>query len=118
MTNATADKPADDAAYLVTLGRRVRHGRHQVGITRRQLAERSGVSERYLAQVETGSGNISVLLIRRIARVLRTDVGSLLAEPDAAGPLPDFPDTVIQPTVSADVHRRSDSGALASAGEG
>ncbi|MGE0799849.1 MAG: helix-turn-helix domain-containing protein [Lautropia sp.] len=115
MTNATADKSADDAVFLIALGRRVRHARHRVGITRRQLAERSGVSERYLAQVETGSGNISVLLIRRIARALDAAVGQLLAEPDAGPSLPDFPDTVIQPDRGGDVHRRSGSGSLAPA---
>ena len=51
------------------------------GLTRRQLAESSGLSERYLAQLEAGEGNISVLLMRRVAKVLRTDLERLVAEP-------------------------------------
>jgi XRE family aerobic/anaerobic benzoate catabolism transcriptional regulator len=74
-------KPDDEAAFLFELGRRVRQARSAAGLTRRQLAERSGLSERYLAQLEAGEGNISVLLMRRVARVLRTDLAQLVAEP-------------------------------------
>jgi len=74
-------KPDEEAAYLVELGRRVRHARQAAGLTRRQLAEHSGLSERYLAQLEAGEGNISVLLMRRVAKVLRTDLQRLVAEP-------------------------------------
>ena len=47
-------KPDDEAAFLFELGRRVRQARSAAGLTRRQLAERSGLSERYLAQLEAG----------------------------------------------------------------
>ncbi len=77
-------KPDDESAFLFELGRRVRRARRLLGLTRRELAGRSGVSERYLAQLEAGEGNISVLLMRRTARVLRTDLGQLLAEPTAS----------------------------------
>lgn len=80
MSNIVSGKPEEEAAFLFELGRRVRHARHAVGMTRRQLAEQSGLSERYLAQLEVGEGNISVLLIRRVARVLRTDLKNLIAE--------------------------------------
>jgi XRE family aerobic/anaerobic benzoate catabolism transcriptional regulator len=50
-------------------------------MTRKQLAETSGLSERYLAQLEAGEGNISVLLMRRVAKVLQTDLERLVAEP-------------------------------------
>jgi XRE family transcriptional regulator, aerobic/anaerobic benzoate catabolism transcriptional regulator len=49
-------------------------------MTRRQLAARSGLSERYLAQLEGGQGNISILLIRRVADALSTSLTSLVAE--------------------------------------
>jgi XRE family transcriptional regulator, aerobic/anaerobic benzoate catabolism transcriptional regulator len=74
-------KPEEEAAFLFELGRRVRHARHTAGLTRKQLAEYSGLSERYLAQLEAGEGNISVLLMRRVAKVLRTDLQRLVAEP-------------------------------------
>ena len=80
MSNPASGKPEDEAAFLVELGRRVRQARRLAGLTRRQLAEQSGLSERYLAQLEGGEGNISVLLIRRVARVLRSDLQYLLTD--------------------------------------
>ena len=61
---------AADAPFLKKLGDRVREARASRGMTRRILARDSGVSERYLAQLESGQGNISILLLRDIARAL------------------------------------------------
>jgi len=47
-------------------------------MTRRILARDSGVSERYLAQLETGQGNASVLLLQRIAAALNLPLTELL----------------------------------------
>lgn len=60
----------EDVAFLHVLGERVRDARARRGMTRRILARDSGVSERYLAQLESGQGNISVLLLQRIAAAL------------------------------------------------
>ena len=49
-------------------------------MTRKQLARDSGVSERYLAQIESGHGNISVLLLRQLAKALNISVDVLLYE--------------------------------------
>ncbi|MFZ0800008.1 MAG: helix-turn-helix domain-containing protein, partial [Terriglobales bacterium] len=49
-------------------------------MTRKQLAHDSGVSERYLAQIESGNGNISVLVLRRLAKALGMSVEVLLVE--------------------------------------
>lgn len=81
MANDGAAKPEDERDFLVEVGRRVRQCRRSVSLTRKQLSERSGLSERYLAQLEAGEGNISILLIRRVARVLRVDLPRLVAEP-------------------------------------
>jgi XRE family aerobic/anaerobic benzoate catabolism transcriptional regulator len=59
-----------EAEYLKLLGDRVREARARRGMTRKILARDSGVSERYLAQLERGQGNISILLLRDIARAL------------------------------------------------
>jgi len=59
-----------DHAFLRSLGERVRDARARRGMTRKILAHDSGVSERYLAQLETGQGNVSVLLLQRIAAAL------------------------------------------------
>jgi len=69
-----------DAAFLPRLGERVREARARRGMTRRLLARDSGVSERYLAQLESGRGNVSVLLLRQIARALSLPLAELLRE--------------------------------------
>ena len=83
---AEASSPADDSsdsAYLRALGERVRETRARRGMTRKLLARDSGVSERYLAQLESGQGNISILLLRQIARALDTPVDALVLEGEA-----------------------------------
>jgi XRE family aerobic/anaerobic benzoate catabolism transcriptional regulator len=72
-----------DGAFLVRLGERVRESRSRQDMTRRDLAQSSGVSERYLAQLESGHGNISVLLLRQIAGALGLALNELLEEPAA-----------------------------------
>jgi len=82
-TRRRAPKPADpEADFLVEVGERVRSARARGGITRRALAQESGVSERYLAHLEAGKGNISILLLQRIAAPLRLPLVELLAEQD------------------------------------
>ncbi|HUS18983.1 MAG TPA: helix-turn-helix transcriptional regulator [Terriglobales bacterium] len=72
--------PEHDSAYLQRLGENIRALRARREITRKTLAQRSGVSERFLAQLEGGTGNASVLILRRIAAALQVDLQSLLAE--------------------------------------
>jgi XRE family aerobic/anaerobic benzoate catabolism transcriptional regulator len=67
-----------DRAYLAGLGERVRQFRARRGMTRKILARDSGVSERYLAQLEGGHGNISILLLRRVAAAMGLPLGDLL----------------------------------------
>jgi len=73
------DFAAADAAFLGAVGRRVRERRTAIGVTRKQLARTADVSERYLGQLETGEGNISILLLRRIAMALDAPLTQLLA---------------------------------------
>src|SRR3954447_15530505 len=75
--SASLPEQAHDAFYLGRLGERVRAWRNAQGMTRKRLAEASGVSERYLAQLEAGRGNISVLLLRRVARAMSVAVERL-----------------------------------------
>lgn len=69
-----------ESAYLSRLGERVRAWRTDHGMTRKALALASGVSERYLAQLEAGDGNISVLLLRRVAQAMQVAVEGLVRE--------------------------------------
>jgi XRE family aerobic/anaerobic benzoate catabolism transcriptional regulator len=73
-----------EAAYLARLGERVRAWRAEHAMTRKTLALASGVSERYLAQLESGRGNISVLLLRKLAHAMQVPVELLVREHSAA----------------------------------
>jgi XRE family aerobic/anaerobic benzoate catabolism transcriptional regulator len=75
-----SDHPPAEAAFLHETGQRLRRLRSRRGVTRRDLARRSGVSERYIAQIEAGSGNISILLLRRIAGPLGVKLAEMLAD--------------------------------------
>ncbi|MGA3317474.1 MAG: helix-turn-helix transcriptional regulator [Candidatus Korobacteraceae bacterium] len=72
--------PGCESDYLRLLGERVRQMRARRGMTRRILAHDSGVSERYLAQLESGQGNISILLLRQIAQALDTPLQALVLD--------------------------------------
>jgi XRE family transcriptional regulator, aerobic/anaerobic benzoate catabolism transcriptional regulator len=78
--NAPLTQEQQEAAYLSRLGERVRAWRTDHGMTRKALSESSGVSERYLAQLESGQGNISVLLLRKVARAIGAPVERLLRD--------------------------------------
>jgi XRE family aerobic/anaerobic benzoate catabolism transcriptional regulator len=79
--------PNSDDDYLAGLGERVRAARKALKMSRRHLAFDSGVSERYLAQLETGGGNASVMVLRQIAGATGLRVEDLVADgdPDALG---------------------------------
>jgi len=83
---ARDEKPAaadSDAAFLAALGTRVRVARERRGLTRKALALESGVSERHLAGLEAGGGNISILWLRQVARCLGVSVADLLQDKPA-----------------------------------
>ncbi|HVO15149.1 MAG TPA: helix-turn-helix transcriptional regulator [Alphaproteobacteria bacterium] len=68
------------APYLRMLGERVRNARARRGMTRKMLARDSNVSERYLAQLESGQGNISIALLRQIAQAMSVPIADLVRE--------------------------------------
>ncbi len=71
--------------YLKVLGERVRKARARRGMTRKILARDSGVSERYLAQLESGRGNISIALLRQVARAMSVPIAELVRAGPARG---------------------------------
>ncbi len=78
-SGAAAEMPdADDEEFLSELGSRVRKLREQRGMARKVLARNAQVSERYLAQLELGEGNMSIVLLRRIATALGATLIELL----------------------------------------
>src|SRR5260370_4633001 len=82
--NAPLTAPQQEQAYLSRLGERVRAWRTERGMTRKALSLACGVSERYLAQLESGHGNISVLLLRKVARAMGVAVEHLVREEGSA----------------------------------
>lgn len=66
--------------FLMVLGHRVRRRRAEKSMSRKRLAEVSGVSERYLAQLESGQGNMSIALLRKVTTAIGMSLGSLLSE--------------------------------------
>src|ERR1700675_1552834 len=77
---AERNASATPAGYLQMLGERVRDARARHGMTRRMLAHDSGVSERYLAQLESGRGNLSIVLLRRVAGAIDVPLTELVNE--------------------------------------
>jgi XRE family transcriptional regulator, aerobic/anaerobic benzoate catabolism transcriptional regulator len=73
-----------ESDFLVQLGERVRAWRSEHATTRKALAAASGVSERFLAQLEAGQGNISVLRLRQLARAMGLPIESLVREKEPA----------------------------------
>src|ERR1700730_8292884 len=69
-----------EVEYLRLLGERIRAARARRGMTRKILARDSGVSERYLAQLETGHGNISIILLRQVAQAMGLPLAELVRE--------------------------------------
>lgn len=77
-----SDTDAMVAALIIRVGERVRKARERKGIPRRVLSEVSGVSPRYLAQLEAGEGNISIGLLQRVASALDHRIEWLMGEDD------------------------------------
>jgi XRE family transcriptional regulator, aerobic/anaerobic benzoate catabolism transcriptional regulator len=75
-----APRTSADEAFLAELGARVRRIRALRGMSRKVLAEASDISERYIAQLESGMGNVSVLLLRRVAKAAGITLDDLIAD--------------------------------------
>lgn len=77
----------DDTAdpLLRRVGQAVRAARTEKRIPRRVLSEKSGVSARYLAQLESGQGNISISLLQKVAAALGVRLVDILADSGSAG---------------------------------
>src|SRR5260370_2626691 len=71
--------PIPDGDFLIFLGKRVRELRNRRGMTRKLVARESDASERHLAQLQAGEGNVSIVLLRRIAAALNVSLVKLFA---------------------------------------
>src|SRR4030088_1595779 len=82
------DNRDPEAGFLEALGQRVRTMRALRGMSRKVLAKVSGISERYIAQLESGKGNVSIVLLRRVSNAMGAHLEDLIP---ANQPAPDWP---------------------------
>ena len=82
-------QPDPESAFLEQLGQRVRIMRALRGMSRKVLAKVSGISERYIAQLESGKGNVSIVLLRRVSDAMGAHLEDLIpvGEPSADWPV-------------------------------
>ncbi len=71
---------------LVALGERVRALRARRGMTRKAVAQVAGISERYLANLEYGIGNASLLILQQVARALQCPLAELIGDVTTSSP--------------------------------
>jgi XRE family aerobic/anaerobic benzoate catabolism transcriptional regulator len=72
--------------FLEALGERVRTLRSRQGMTRRAVALAADVSERHLANLEYGTGNVSVLVLLQVAQALQCSLAELLGDVTTTSP--------------------------------
>jgi XRE family aerobic/anaerobic benzoate catabolism transcriptional regulator len=77
-----------ETGFLEQLGQRVRTMRALRGMSRKVLAKVSGISERYIAQLESGKGNVSIVLLRRVSNAMAAHLEDLIP---VGEPAPDWP---------------------------
>lgn len=82
-------EPTDsDDIFLQQLGQRARTMRGLHGMSRKVLAKVSGISERYIAQLEGGKGNVSIVLLRRLANAIGVPLEDLISDGDGSADWP------------------------------
>jgi XRE family transcriptional regulator, aerobic/anaerobic benzoate catabolism transcriptional regulator len=79
--------PEPESHFLEQLGQRVRTTRALRGMSRKVLAKVSGISERYIAQLESGKGNVSIVLLRRVSHAMGAPLEDLIPSSE---PAPDW----------------------------
>ena len=83
---AMESTPSEKDPLLSGLGQRVKLLRARGGMSRRMLAEEAGVSERHLANLESGIGNVSVLVLQQVALALGSSLAELLGDETTSTP--------------------------------
>ena len=73
-------------ALLIALGERARALRSRRGLTRRAVAQAAGISERYLANLEYGVGNASLVVLQQVAGALHCPLAELTGDVTTSSP--------------------------------
>ena len=93
----TGSPPQTTEEFLAMIGGRVRSRRNSLGMSRKRLAAGSGVSERYLAQLEAGQGNMSIALLRKVAFAMEMPLDVLIKDPTTTPDLKSVTDKQLTP---------------------
>jgi XRE family aerobic/anaerobic benzoate catabolism transcriptional regulator len=72
--------------FLMALGDRVRNLRSRKGMTRKAVALAADVSERHLANLVYGTGNVSVLVLLQVSHALQCSLAELLGDISTSSP--------------------------------
>src|SRR5947199_4756281 len=104
MTQTSASDP--EAGFLEQLGQRVRTMRALRGMSRKVLAKVSGISERYIAQLESGKGNVSIVLLRRVSNAMGAHLEDLIPSNEPAPHWPVIRDLIRKATPDQIAHAR------------
>ena len=81
-----APPPSAEDTFLKTLGDRVRTLRARRGMTRKFIANAADISERHLANLEYGTGNASILVLRQVAQALQCPLAELVGDVTTSSP--------------------------------
>jgi XRE family aerobic/anaerobic benzoate catabolism transcriptional regulator len=86
VAEGSAAKEEDKNPLLVALGERLRTLRSRRGLTRKAVALAADVSERYLANLEYGTGNASLLILDQVARAIHCSMAELIGDVSTSSP--------------------------------
>ena len=86
VAEGSAAKEEDKNPLLVALGERLRTLRARRGLTRKAVALAADVSERYLANLEYGTGNASLLILDQVARAIHCSMAELIGDVSTSSP--------------------------------
>jgi XRE family aerobic/anaerobic benzoate catabolism transcriptional regulator len=95
-----------ETGFLEGLGQRVRTTRALRGMSRKVLAKVSGISERYIAQLESGKGNVSIVLLRRVSNAMGAHLEDLIPSTEPAPEWPVIRDLVRKATPGQIAHAK------------
>ncbi|HET6839666.1 MAG TPA: helix-turn-helix transcriptional regulator [Bradyrhizobium sp.] len=94
------EHPDPETGFLVQLGQRVRNMRALRGMSRKVLAKVSGISERYIAQLEAGRGNVSIVLLRLVSDAMGAHLEDLIPDGQPAADWPVIRDLLRKATAN------------------
>jgi XRE family transcriptional regulator, aerobic/anaerobic benzoate catabolism transcriptional regulator len=112
-SHRAATRPAPKAAagrderepLLLALGERARSLRARRGLTRKAVAQLADVSERHLANLESGTGNASILILQQVAQALQCSLAELVGDVTTSSPEWLLIRELLEPRSEADLRR-------------